>query len=812
MMKKTIISGASMVALCLLAASCDSELVKGGSGAGYLAPNVDLDDDVIELTGKTESRAEGDALPLADPAAITVQDLSLRVTSEDGSSMKTWETLADYDATTEFRVGTYFVEAFYGDEDSEGFEQSHFYGSETVNVADGQTTTFGFTAVPTKSMVTLKFSEAFCNYMSDWSATYATAAGNSIVAAKDETRPAYVKPGKVTVSLSITKPNGKEGTITAAELDVKAGYSYTINVDMNEGAGAGNAGLSISYQEEVDKVETVDIDITDQLLAAPAPKITADGFVSGETTTVVEGTPTEKLSMNIIAMGGIQSAVLTTISDNLPAAWPSELDLVQATASQQELFTSNGLSVLGLWKNLGEMAVVDFSKIATHLTAKADGANETTFTLTVADKLNRSTEPITLKIKLEPLTLTVENEAKLSYAPGEEAVIEFDYNGNVDDIKFEYLHPTSGAWAAISPTVTAVSRSTTHYRATFAVPESMKGTMQVRMKFNNATKVFHFTTAPFEVSGNENDTYATYAFLTVTPTEGNAAPSLDGATVLIREEGQSDYTVGNATKYDATRLKLTGLTPGKTYTVRVSIDGQTCGRFVLPATEAALQLPNAGMEEGGNGSQYNEKTVAGWGTSNKMTTKSGSNNNYTKHSGTRIEGNGHSGNCAWLGTVGWGSGNTWAGGLSICYNVDPGLLHLGADRTDTGKAGSIDTGDLNCGLSFASRPSSMSFWYKYSPRNSADKGFVEIWVKDANDNIISPVKQANLDASSDFSQYTITFDGFGKPDVAKSAKIYVRFQSTHNSGYLKKDETSRDDTEKTHLGSQLWIDDIQLNY
>lgn len=103
-MKKTIISGASVVALCLLAASCDSELVRGGSGAGYLAPNVDLDDDVIELTGKTESRAEGEALPPADPAAITVQDLSLRVTSEDGSFMKTWETLAGYDATTEFRV------------------------------------------------------------------------------------------------------------------------------------------------------------------------------------------------------------------------------------------------------------------------------------------------------------------------------------------------------------------------------------------------------------------------------------------------------------------------------------------------------------------------------------------------------------------------------------------------------------------------------------------------------------------------------------------------------------------------------------
>ena len=456
MMKKTIISGASLVALCFLAASCDSELVKGGSGAGYLAPNVDLDDDVIELAGKTESRADGDALPLADPVAITVQDLSLRVTSEDGSSMKTWETLADYDATTEFRIGSYFVEAYYGDEDSEGFEQSHFYGSETVNVADGQTTTFGFTAVPTKAMVSLKFSEAFRNYMSNWNTTYATAARNSIIATKDETRPVYIKPGKVTVSLSITKPNGKEGSLTAAELDVKAGYSYTINVDLNEGGGTGSTGLSISYQEEVDKVETVDIDITDQLLAAPAPKITAEGFVSGETTIVVEGTPTEKLSMNIIAMGGIQSAVLTTVSDNLPAVWPSELDLVLATTAQQELFTSNGMSVLGLWKNLGEMAVVDFSKIATYLTAKADGANETTFTLTVTDKLNRSTEPITLKIKLEPITFSVENEDKLSYAPGEEAAVEFDYNGKVDDIKFEYLHPISGAWAAISPPFRAV--------------------------------------------------------------------------------------------------------------------------------------------------------------------------------------------------------------------------------------------------------------------------------------------------------------------------------------------------------------------
>lgn len=152
--------------------------------------------------------------------------------------------------------------------------------------------------------------------------------------------------------------------------------------------------------------------------------------------------------------------------------------------------------------------------------------------------------------------------------------------------------------------------------------------------------------------------------------------------------------------------------------------------------------------------------------------------------------------------------------------ADAGLLHLGASRTTrpasaTGHNGTLDTSDLDCGLSFDSRPSSIGFWYKYTPKNSSDQGLFEFWVKDAAGNNIASGTRS-LAAASAWTQVTIpiTYPW----NTAKGAKIYVKFLSTNNSDFLTQSNANFSGpgfanlSNGRYLGSQLYVDDITLTY
>jgi len=162
-----------------------------------------------------------------------------------------------------------------------------------------------------------------------------------------------------------------------------------------------------------------------------------------------------------------------------------------------------------------------------------------------------------------------------------------------------------------------------------------------------------------------------------------------------------------------------------------------------------------------------------------------------------------------------------------CKYTDAGLLHLGSTRatrpsgysendnkTNDTSAGPITTSDLDCGIAFSSRPSSLSFWYKYSPKNSSDKGLAEIIISSANGTIAS--QTIYLDASASYQQKSITFDY--PLGTSKAMKIYVKFMSSYDMEYLKRTNDNFSGPgfgnldRGTYMGSQLYIDDIELIY
>ena len=167
-MKKPLFLGFLCSALLLGLSACSDGDTPGVKGYGKISPTVDIDGNVKSSRSRVEA---GD---------ITVNDLSVKLTSAYGSYSNTWASVAEFPTDQSFKVGEYNFEVFYGDEYSEGFEKPYFHGSQTIKVNDNLTTPVSLTAELANTMVTIQYTDNFRNYMSSWSAQLHSNGGNYI--------------------------------------------------------------------------------------------------------------------------------------------------------------------------------------------------------------------------------------------------------------------------------------------------------------------------------------------------------------------------------------------------------------------------------------------------------------------------------------------------------------------------------------------------------------------------------------------------------------------------------------------------------
>ena len=813
MKNQTAFIGLCMISLAALSTSCSEEAGGFGSGEGRILPAVDIDTETIgSASASPNSRAE-----VTD---ISKDDLSIRIAKTDGSFQKTWDKLADFDSKQTFPVGDYTVEAFYGDPTDEGFEKPAFAGSQNISVADGRTTSVALTATPSNAMFTLDYSEAFIDYMQAYSAEYVTAA-NTIAVPADETRPVYVAPGNVTLNVAATTPTGKAANFKVATVNAEAGYNYCVHVDIN-GGEAGSATLVVTFDENL-ATEVVEIDLSDELLSSPAPEITAEGFDPASPIEFIAGFGTDaKPTMSLIAMAGLKRVTMRTHSASLIAqGWPVEVELLN---NRDANVTALGLTALGLWQQPDKMALVDFSGVLEHITANV---NEpvSTFELTVTDKLNRVSEPLTLSVKAESPNLVL---SKLdNYVPGENLRVNLEFNGTAaqvrDRVAFTYLHGVSGMTRPLKVVaVEAASRAMNSYIVTITTPE-LDEPLDLTATCGGVSSRCTINFANFQVAGNDNDTYATHAYVTVAGTEGNT-PDVSAIKFLALAAGDTEYKEVAATN-NGTYFEIKGLTPSTTYKLKAQIGADVC-RTITLTTEAAEQLPNSDMETWeivAGGSKYWWKSYLGsssntpWGSMNLVTTSAGGSGTnaflhdgcaYVARSGTDRTDDKHSGTyAAVVKTIGWGYSD--ANGGMNAKNLTVGSLHLGSTPTSNGE-------EITYGMPFTSRPSGMRFWYKYAPRNSADYGYVEIWVKDGAGNVLASMTE-NIYAQGSYDKKELIFPTFVK-GTAKAASICVIFRSSNNpdcqtisnSNLTKPGFGNLSDGK--YEGSLFYIDDIELTY
>lgn len=801
---KLIYGVLSTAMLLAINSSCSDDYNPSDGTSGKINPILELDTDAITSRSQAQSR---------DAASISVNDLKLRLTSADGSFAKEWSSISEFDNNELFKVGKYTLEATYGAIEEEGFEKPYYYGSTEVIVKENKVTQASLSAELANSMVSIATTEAFQSYFTTYSFQAHSEGGDFLNFTSTENRPGYLRPGKVTVTADVTKPNGQTASVEAAVFVAEPKHHYTITIDVNNGE-AGSAQLVITYDDLLDQ-EDVYIDLSDDILSYPAPVVVAQGFEIGTTLSVIEGdkgivTP----SFFINAEGGISSVVMTTQSSSLiEQGWYNEIDLAAATPAQQSKLKSLGLDVKGLFGNIDRMAQIDFTNVIPLIKYLEGGNNTSTFTIVVKDKYSKVSEPISLSIYVDPILLTIEEDVTPNIGTSTMSLI-VNYNGDdlANDVTIQYKN-VRGTWNNTNIT-NVTNLSDNRYKVEIDGIPANDTTVTLRAAVSSKeSNELVISKNGFTISATANDSFATRARIVPTYLDDETKANASSVIYSVSEDGNSYTTVNHTMESDGSAW-ISGLPSGKNLFVKAVIDDKIANTEIT--TEVAAQIPDSDMNDnwwrakGGNNWDfyyaYAEGTPQVWDTMNEETTsETGVGAAYVTTSGTKPT-TGVNGQCAVIRTVGWGSGNTAGGAISIVYNTTAGQLYLG-------KFNGVGA-TPNYGYAFSSRPSSIKFSTKYAAYKSDDFGSAEIQVLDASGNVLASNSTTIGTDKSDWSEITLPLSY--PANAAKAASIIVIFKSTaHSNGatkdYLKLPAFAANSKTES-VGGQLYIDDIMLNY
>lgn len=815
-MNKTLLKGITASVVVAALTACTDGIGTGfGDGNGKIALTTDVDATIVTARNSR-----------AGLESVSTSDLAVRLTSADGSYSRTWNSVADFPLDESFNTGAYTIEAFYGDELAEGFDAPRLYGSQEITVQENQTTTVNLTARVANSLVTVSYTDAFKDYMTNYSAEVHRTGGEYIKYPADETRPVFVNPGEVEVLVEFTKPNNIGGKLAAASFSAKAGTRYNVTVDLNE-SGSGSAQLVISFDENLEEV-TETIDISDEVLLAAAPEITAEGFTPGEDLEFVIGHKIDPaVKFNILARGGLKGATLTTRSASLTAqGWPAEIDLMDGDAATIQKMRDLGLTARGIFGVPDKMAVIDLTAVISHITYLTGSDNRTEFILMARDAAGKVSQPVTLSLVATPVSLSLADG--ILYTGSTDLQFTLNYNGGnpAENVKVEYYHEGQGVWGPLNVTYSEATRARGSYIGHATTPDKVS---DVRMRASTAglpAVEMTVVRTPMVVPSGETNAFAKRAYIPVTIGKQDSDAELLGrmmanATVMLSTDG-TNFTAATATPDAATKtFAVTGLKPATTYTAKIKngSDDTAAEPFTF-TTEAATNLDNADMEAWevtASESNWQRWAVSGWATYNNMTTMTTGlrhNTAYVSRSGTAQSTDKHSGSyAAELRTIGWGAGNSAVGSISGSNPkyIHKGMLYLGGSPSQQDQLEAQATK----GISFASRPSALKFWYKYSPKNGADYGGALIWVKDASGNVIAEGRLSNLNAR-EYTQVSIPLSYTATS--AKCATIYVEFVSSDHPNWNTRSKDwftvpgFGNMSDGKFQGSSMFIDDIELIY
>lgn len=847
---KTKSLGLISLAMLLISSCSDKGVNVDGDGAGHIVATVSADNSVLVSTTQKRSGAEA-----IKPA---IEDFALIVEKQDGSFSQKWSKIELYDPNTEFPTGTYTVSVSYGAANKEGFEMPYYYGSTETVVKDSETSTPAINATLANTMVSIAYTDAFKKYFSDYTATIHSTGGEYIKFEKDETRPAYVRPGEIALELDLTKTTGSSFKFQPASIEnAQARTLYNVTFDVN-GGEIGEAQLVVTFSSETVN-EPIEIKLSDEIITAPAPIANPVGFTDGETINVLEGdAAAHQVKVDLTALSGFESVVLTTQSESLAElGWPSELDLVKATAAEQTLLENLGLKVLGLWNNPDRMAIVDFTNAVASMHV-IGGKTENSFAIQVKDKYTKVSDPVTLKVSLTPLELTATKVGGMIAGTGE-ATVTMKYNGSEFSKKVKFsARDQYGNWVECEVKNLKNNGDGT-YTFTLTLPRKTADN-EVRVSYcDRVVETAKFTvpvvTTNYTIETVQSEIWTTRATIKLVPADPNLlAPLTEVANVYIKGAGEYSRTTNVKRNTENGTIEISGLAAGSNYTVKTSlINGSTdYSNEVTFTTEQAAQLPNGDFEtlrqtinvpsinQGGiysylsgwtpryNTTSYSVSEPTGWASVNAKTCclSAETLNTWFVLPSTYNTSDASSGsNAMVLRNVSWDlhgtepprSTNTDATDYSrntpsSIANTSAGKLFLGTYSFNA----TTGAEQYTEGIAFTSRPSALTGFYKYAndSQDKSETGMVKVQVLSGT--TVIGEGTASLKAVASYTKFSVNIVYSNKSLKATNLKVMIT--SSNHASYTQSQETSAIKTTKyteytqMAIGAVLNVDNLKLTY
>lgn len=850
----------SLSVLTLILSSCVADKDPLTAGQGAIAATFSANYNVNTATKIDRS---------GEIAVITpdINDFKVHLMKEDGSYDKKWDSVAEFPGSKSkstsnpeegFSTGAYIIETYYGDVEVEGFDKPYFFGKKEFSVYDGETSAVSVVCELANTMVSINYTEAFKNYFSDYSATVHSMGGEYIKFAKSETRAAYVKPGTITMEMSLTKTNGVKSTFSPAQItNALAKTHYRITFDVN-GGEVGDAQLLISFDSSTE-VEPITIDLSDELMNAPAPTIKPTGYANETPIDILEGdaAPNE-LKALLTAMSGISVVTLTTSSESLISkGWPAEIDLTKATEAQKTLLTGLGLNVKGVWGNVDKMATVDFTNVIKNLRV-TNGNSTHLFTLQVKDKYTKVCEtPLTLTVSAPAVELSIAKPSDIFIGQSTTTAI-VTYNGTnfEQNIKMKAVNEY-GVWADC--TTTNVSNVGNIFTVTYNLPPSNES-VKVKASYKNGMKESNVVTYTrinpnYAISTDETTVWAKKAVIAFNPDDPTLKSQMTTYATIYIKTSSSQWAKATMVKNtSAGTIDVVGLAPSTPYTVKATLSDSpsntTFSNEVSFVTEAALDLPNGNFEtlastisigsinQGGKYSnltnwaaKYNTTSInvsepTGWASVNAKTCSlnASSKNTWFMVPSTYSISSAQSGSYAMeIRNVAWdiagsepgrdtrGDTQNYSGKAPGFADRSAGKLFLGIYTFDAGSK----TESYNEGLSFSARPSRLTGYYKYSndANDTSEKGVVVVTL--LNGDVVIGTGTTPLSAVEEYTAFSVPviYSVFNQ----KATSIKVLITSSNHASYTQSTETANIKTTNylqpaISTGAVLCVDNLSLSY
>lgn len=844
------------VTFLLGVASCsdDNPWMEGNDTQGAIKLSLSTDASVKEVAPQTRAEDVADGL-FTVPAK---EDFKIHLKRADGSTHTHLfhDEFVTYTEQNTFPVGSYTLLAYAGKMEDEGFDKPYFEGVKELTVLENHTTEVQVEARLANSMVSVEYTDAFKHYMKDYSATVHSEGNSYIDIPKEENKPVFLVPGKVSLAIDFTDQQNRQLKLQPADITAKPGTHHHVTVDVNQG-NTGDAELKITFSEELEE-EIVTIDLTDELFTAPAPKVnlTADNTEDVDGIPSIEflagDAPEGNYRFTVISYGSIKSVKLTV--KNL---LNGDIELINASQTVQDQLTGLGFDIKGLFRNPDKMAFIDFAKLARHL-----NGGEYEISVVATDMIGRVSDVSRIKINCIPATVNVNEESSVAFSGNYQAYVVVNYNGSkpADDITFQARNRAGMFEDArvLSCKEYTGTRSIEgkDYIFKLQLPDFGTHNPEDIVVYLHGVKA---ATAklPVEIPVSfEADAFAGKVLFKV---HGNSEEEIQYALQNVRiSDGSYEIDESRITRDSATGIiTVKGLDSNKAYTFNFSAydkDGTTISTEFT--TEPENQLVNGGFSNSTETINFNPINTGGefkirfvvtsttqlrtsilkatpdnWATLNDLTCFAGSSNKNTWFMvpSTWVD-NGE----AVIQSVGYhhnGVSPDAPTTVSTYYNTNAptslnrstGELFLGSYSYDAAGEHRVD------GISWSTRPSSLSFDYKYEPQDE-ENGEVYISILGESNEVLA-TKTLDISATSEMSNMIVPLEGYTFGKKAKS--IILGFKSTKsgstpnlytpsgialheeeiNSGnYLLNPVVSQNNYKAYARGSKLTIDNVTLGY